>query len=94
MRGVITRRNLLAATIQRRRQTLEEGALRGPIYPPKLPQPEGREHYQCRTCFSRNACYTVSTSLEGGNEFPMLPPQTKAYVQKWLMVIDAEDILG
>lgn len=95
MRGVITRRNVLAATIQRRRQTLEEGALRGPIYPPKLDGGGGgREHYQCRYCFSKNACYTVSTALENGQELPMMPAETRAYVQKWLMVIDAEDILG
>ncbi len=89
MRGVITRRNLLAATIQRRRQTLEEGALRGPIYPPKIDQPPGREHYQCRSCFSRNACYTVSTALEGGQEMvATMAAETRAYVQKWMMVID------
>ncbi|CAD7941179.1 unnamed protein product [Amoebophrya sp. A25] len=95
VRAIMQIRNMLASTIQRRRQTLEEGRLRGPVWPPMIPRENGMEPSDCKRCFRKDHCYTLAASVENQPQLrPELDSRVRAYIQKWLMVIDAEEVLG
>ena len=95
MRGIVLARNLLAATVVRRRETLATGVVRAPIYPPQLPRSaDGELCSECRRCFRQDHCHAVSTALEGGSEMARMPAPVRGYIQKWMMVLDAEETLS
>eukprot|EP00392_Amoebophrya_sp_AT5.2_P008788 g8816.t1 len=54
IRPIIAIRNTLASTVQRRRQTLEDGKLRGPIWPKMLEWENGQEPHECKRCFRQS----------------------------------------
>lgn len=94
--GIMHIRNVLAATVQRRRQTLDEGVLRGPIFPPMIPrEDDGKEPSECRWCFRKKHCYTLGAAIEFKTHLaPELDAPTALYIQKWQMVMDAEESLN
>ncbi|CAD7956030.1 unnamed protein product [Amoebophrya sp. A120] len=95
IRAIMQIRNMLASTQQRRRQTLEEGKLRGPIWPPMIDRENGEEPSECRRCFRQSHCYTLAASCEQKKELkPDMDPRVAKYIQNWLMVIDAEEVLS
>merc|ERR550534_3570757 len=88
VREVVFHRNYLAAVLARRRQTLREGVIRGPVLPPRPFLPHERP---CSTCFVRDKCFLLAANLEGDEAAPAETDNyIRSYFQKWISALDAE----